>query len=178
MRYAARDQAPAPALTRASAPARPDVRAYSLAGTLRVAQLHPPVQCGDAAVAGRLIKHRIALYRTGKRFRIAFLLDLEGVEAGAQHEHELVAQHVAGGAQFALEAMALPQQPRLAVGAAVAEGRKYQRNCREPPEIGHEIVDVAVVRPDHAGLAGALGKRFGISKKPRRGDQDGALVRN
>src|ERR1700681_2679110 len=172
MRYAARDQARAPA------PARPDVQAYSLAGTLRVAQLHPPVQCGDAAVAGRLIKHRIALYRGGKGFRVAFLLDLEGVEAGAQHVYELVAQHLTGGAQLALEAMALPQQPRLAVGTAVAAGRKYQRHRREPAEIGHEIVNVAVVRPDHGGPSGAERKRFGVFEKSRSRDQDGAFAGN
>src|SRR3954453_9241183 len=80
---------------------------HSLSGTLRMAQLHAPMQRGDAAVAGRLIKHRIAFCGRGERLRIAFLLYLEGVEAGAQHEHELVAQHLAGGAQLAFVAMAL-----------------------------------------------------------------------
>jgi hypothetical protein len=64
-------------------------------------QLHPPVQRGDAAIAGRLVEHRVALGPCGERLRVAFLLHLEGVEAGAQHEHELVAQHLAGGAQLA-----------------------------------------------------------------------------
>src|SRR5712671_2575104 len=179
MRPEARDRAPQPAANRVrSAPIVPDVQARSLTGTLRMAQLHPPVKCGDPAIAGRLVEHRIALHRGGEGFRVALLLDLEGVEAGAQHEYELVAQHLTGGAQLAFESMALPQQPRLAVGTAVAEGRKYQRNRREPAEMGHEIVNVAVVRPDHGSPPGAARKCFGISKKSRGGDQDGALAGN
>src|SRR5262249_53699179 len=99
------------------------------------------------------------------------LLDIERIEAGAQHEHELVAQHLTGGAQLALIAMTLTQQARLAVGAAVAEGREYQRDQREPIEIWHEIVEVAVVRPDHADLTAALEQRLGIFEKARGGDQ-------
>src|ERR1700682_1743239 len=124
MRHEARDRAPRPTANpgrvRSVAVELPDVQACSLTGALRMTQLHPPVQRGNAAIAGRLIKHRIALYRGGERFRVAVLLDLERVEAGAQHEYELVAQHLTGGAQLAFEAMALPQQPRLAVGPAVA----------------------------------------------------------
>src|ERR1700747_3698092 len=116
------------------------------AGTLRMTQLHPPIERGDAAVAGRLVEYRIALHGGGERFRVAFLLHLKRVEAGALHEDELVTQHLAGGTELAVIAVALAQQPRLAVGAAVAKARKYQRNPRQPVEIGHEIVEVAVVR--------------------------------
>src|SRR3990170_624699 len=77
MRYVTQDQAPAPAAMRASSiRGGPDLRARSLAGTLRMAQLHAPVKCGDAAIAGRLVKHRIALDRGGKGFRVTLLLDL------------------------------------------------------------------------------------------------------
>src|ERR1700736_6355079 len=129
--HEARGRARLPATNREQElPAIPDVQARSLAGTFRMTQLHPPVQRRDPAIAGRLVEHRIALHGGGEGFRIAILLDLEGVETGAQHEYELVAQHLTGGAQLAFEAMTLPQQPRLAVGTAVAEGRKYQRNRR------------------------------------------------
>ena len=61
------------------------------------------LQRGDAAVAGRLVEHRVALHGRGERIGVGVLLHLEGVEAGARHEHELVAQHLAGGAQFAVD---------------------------------------------------------------------------
>ena len=53
---------------------------------------------------------------------------LERVEARAQHEEQLLEQHLADGAQLALEAVALAQQPRVGVGAAVAELRKLERD--------------------------------------------------
>ena len=58
--------------------------------------------------------------RLGERRGVGLLGHLEGVEAGAVQEQELVAQHLAGGAQLAAKAVALAQEPRLAVGAAVA----------------------------------------------------------
>src|SRR5664279_1513053 len=123
MRCGARDRAPRPKANPASepsAPVTPDGQKPSLAGTLRVAQLHAPVKCGKAAIAGRLVEHRVALGGVGKRLRVAFLFHFERVESGAQHEYELVAQHLSGGAQFAAKTIAFPQQPRLAVGAAAA----------------------------------------------------------
>src|ERR1700683_124873 len=123
-RREARDRVVAPTANRASephAPATPDGHNRSLAGTLRMTQLHTPMKCGEATIAGRLVEHRVALDGIGERLGVAFLLDFVGVESGAQHEHELVAQDLPGGAQFAAKAMALPQQPRLAVGSAIAE---------------------------------------------------------
>src|SRR4051794_480152 len=98
-----------------------DVGSRSLAGTLRMTQLHPPIERGDAAIAGGLVEHRIALGGRGERLGVAFFLHLKGVEAGAEHEHELVAQPLAGSTQLAFIPVALAQQTRLAVGAAVAE---------------------------------------------------------
>src|SRR3982074_625099 len=141
-------------------------------------QLHPPVQRGDAAITGRLIKHRITLYRSGKRFRVAFLLHFERIEAGAQHEYKLIAQHLTGGAQLALETMTFPQQPRLTVGTAIAESRKYQGDHGKPVEMGYEVIDVAIVRPGHAGLPNAARQRFRIFKKSRGRNQDGAIAWN
>src|SRR5665213_692732 len=106
----ARDPVFRPTACAANAPSAPptaEVQARSLARTLRMTQLHPAVQRGEAAIAGRLIEHRIALHRGGKGFGVAFLFDFEGIEAGAKHEHELIAQHLTGGAQLAPVAMAL-----------------------------------------------------------------------
>src|SRR5437588_591 len=79
-------------------------------------------------------------------------------------------------AAFSVIAMPLPQQARLAIGPAVAERRKHQRHRGQAVEIGHEIVEVAVVRPDHANLAGMPQDRAGILKEPRRWNQDCATA--
>src|SRR5215212_1202836 len=106
-------------------------------------QLHPPIERRDAAISGRLVEHRVTLHGLGEGVGVGLLLHLEGVETGARHEYELVAQHLAGGAQLAVIAMPLAQQARLAVGAAVTEGREYQRDRSETTEMRHEIVDGA-----------------------------------
>ena len=88
-------------------------------------QLHPPVQCCDAAIAGRLVEHRIALHGLREGFRIALLPDVERIETGAQHEHELVAQHLPDGAQFAaiVEALKQPEvSSRLAADGSTPVG--------------------------------------------------------
>ena len=72
--------------------------------------------------------------------------------------------------------MAFAQEPRLAVGAAVAEGRKHQRDRGQPIEIGHEIVEIAIVRPDHAELAGARQNGRDL-RETRRRNQDRAVAR-
>src|SRR6202011_869154 len=94
------------------APTTAGGRGCSQAGALRMTQLHPPVQRGDAAVAGRLVEHRVTFRRVGKSFGVAVLLDLECAESGPQHEHELVAQYLAGGAQLAAITVTFAQQPR------------------------------------------------------------------
>src|SRR6516225_5776255 len=132
-----------------------------------MSELHAPMQRREAAVAGRLIEHRVALGGLGKRLRIALLLHLKSVETGAQHEYKLIAQDLPGGTQLATPGEAFAQEARLTVGTAVAERRKHQRHRGEAAEMRHEIVDIAVVRPDHADLAGAPKQRFRIFQKPR-----------
>src|ERR1700756_3087905 len=98
----ARDRIPRPAANPPRppfAPPTPDAQTRSLAGALRMALLHPLVERGDAGIAGRLVEHRITLGGKRKRFRVAGLLHLKGVKTSAQHEYELVAQHLAGGTQ-------------------------------------------------------------------------------
>src|SRR6516162_10494285 len=81
-----------------------------------------------APVAGRLIEYAVARNLAGEDGRVGILLDLEGIETGAQQEHELVAQHVAGRAQLAAEFVGLAQKARLAIGAAVAEFGEFEGN--------------------------------------------------
>src|SRR5204863_9644537 len=102
-------------------------------------QLHAPVQRAEPAIAGWLIEHRIAPDCLVERLRIALLPDLERIEARAQHEDKLVAQHLSASAQLAIIAVALAQQAGLRVGAAVAKTRKHQRDRSKPVKIGHEI---------------------------------------
>src|SRR5580692_4604467 len=144
-----RDEAPHRAL-RPFFPQRPRpvsaARDHSLrlTRTLRVALLHPLMQRGNPSIAGRLIEYRVAFGAEREGFGVAFLPGFERIEAGAQHEQELIAQHLSGGAQFTLVAMALAQKPRLAIGAAVTEAWKYQRNHRKPVEKRQEVVEVAI----------------------------------
>src|SRR5215831_14605193 len=135
-------------------------------------ELHATMQRGETAIAGWLIEHRIALHGLGEGFGVALLLHLESVEAGAEHEHELVAQHLSRGAQLAAIVEALAQEARLAVGAAVAESRKDEPDRGDPIEMGHEVVDVAAVRPDHAELARTAQERLRILQEACGRHQD------
>src|ERR1019366_6059247 len=74
--------------------------------------------------------------------------------------------------------MAFPQQPRLPLGPPAAEGGAYQCDHRKPVEPGHEIIDIAIVRPDHAGSSDASRKRLRIPEKSHSGNQDGAIAGN
>ena len=116
----------------------PNCRSYTVSrdfGTC-VAALHPPPQRRHAAVGAGLIIHAVARQNLGEHPRVGRLLDVEGIEAGAHEKMELVAQHVAGGAQRAAEAVGLAQLPRLAIGAAVAEFGKVERDERQMAEPG------------------------------------------
>src|SRR3954451_18817276 len=82
---------------------------------------HLPAQCWSAAVARRLIERAIAARCIGESLDVRRLGHLEGVEARADEEQDRVAQHLPGAAKLAALAIALAQEPRLAVGAAVLE---------------------------------------------------------
>src|SRR5262249_60063526 len=105
---------------------------------------------GRPPVAGRLIEHAEASDRLGKGGGVSVLHDFKRVEAGADEKQELVAQHVAGGAQLATEAVLFAQLPRLTVRAAVLEGREHQRHQRKAIEMRHKLRYPAVVRPQTA----------------------------
>src|SRR5271170_1323180 len=109
--------------------------------------LYPPPRRGDAAIGTRLIDHAVARQDLGEDPRIGGLLHVEGIEAGAHQKVELVAQNIAGGAQRAAKAVLLAQKPRLAIGAAVAEFREFERKERDVAEPRRKLGDAAVVRP-------------------------------
>src|SRR5438477_1766858 len=74
-RDAALHQAPPPA-ARPERPRLPDARLHSRPCALRMALLVAPVQRRGAAIAGRLIEHRIAPRRLAERFGVGLLLDV------------------------------------------------------------------------------------------------------
>src|SRR2546427_350220 len=74
------------------------------------------------------------------------------VEAAALHLHQLVDQHVAGGADFALEAQALAQQAGLAEGAAIGELGKVEVDALHAGQIQREGIGV-IGRGDDGLLA-------------------------
>src|SRR5215469_1563777 len=78
---------------------------------------------------------------------------------------KLVAQHVAGGAQRAAKAIGFAQQPRLAIGTAVAEFRKLQRHQSEMAQPGRQFGNAAVVWPEHAKRSIAAAQRVSIGEK-------------
>src|ERR1700722_18486801 len=91
---------------------------------------------------------------------------------------ELIAQHVAGGPQRAAKAVSLAQQPRLAIGAAVAEFREMQRYQRQVAEPRLELRDAAIVRPQNAERAVAPDQRVGLRQKSLRRHDDRNAIRN
>src|SRR5262245_60985114 len=103
------------------------------------------------SIPGRLIEHAVTVHGLGERGCVGVLRQLEGVEAGTLQEKELVAQDLAGRTQLPAKGVTLAQEPRLAVGAAVAEIWKHEGNERDPVEIGRELSDLAVVGPHDAG---------------------------
>ena len=59
------------------------------------------------------------------------------------HEHHLIAQHVTGGAQFALESVTLAQQTGVGIRPAVGEFEKIQNDYFEAVHIVGDV-DLAV----------------------------------
>src|SRR3546814_21193836 len=82
--------------------------------------------CSSDLAAGRLVEEVEFGQRLAPGVDGVLVGHLEGIEAAAQHEQKLVAQHVADRAQLALEAVALAQQARIGIGTAVADARELQ----------------------------------------------------
>src|SRR5262249_59979550 len=101
---------------------------------------------------------------SSKRHRVGRLQNVECIEAGAQQEQELVAKDLAGSPQLSSKAITLAQHARLAVGAPVLVGRKYQGDEREVCEMRLELGDVAIVGPDHANRLIAAPEIVGIGE--------------
>ena len=77
------------------------------------------------------------------------------VKAAALHLHELVNQHIAGGAQLACKAQTAAQQKGLAVGAAIGEGWELQVDAGDAVQVERARVHVVGEFQD-AGFAGSL----------------------
>src|SRR5579862_5365282 len=88
-----------------------------------------------AMIRGRLIKHIELAKRLAPILFERTLADDKAIEATAPHEEQLVAQHIARGTQLALVAIAVAQQPRLRISAAIGEFRELQHDKVEAPEI-------------------------------------------
>ena len=128
----------------------PDFHVHrTLSRTFRIAPrtLQSPPQRRHAAVGAGLIDHAVARQQLWRTPRIGRLLHLEGIEAGADQEVELIAQHVAGGAQRAAKT--------VASRAAAAPG--YRRGRRGISEISSAI---SARWPSH-GSSSATRRSFG-----------------
>src|SRR5262245_27303171 len=132
----------------------------------------------DAAVAGRLEEYAVAPRRFLERLRVGGLDDVECIKTGAHQEQELVAQHLAGGAQLAAKREALAQNARLAVGAAILVRREHQRDQRKPRQVRLELGDIAAVRPDHADRILAAPELIGIGQETLCRHQDRPFLRD
>ena len=104
---------------------------------------------GHATVLGRLVNDAEQLARLRQSLAKAILLALEGVEAAAQHERELILQHVPNGAQLALVAQPAAQQTRLAVGSAIAELGEVQRDQAQLADVRRQLLDGVGVGERH-----------------------------
>src|SRR5688572_26112808 len=94
----------------------------------------------------RLAEHAEA----GQRFlRILALAQDERIEAAARQEEQLVAEDVADGAQLALPAVALAQQPRRGKAAAIAHLGEVHRHYLEVSKVAGDCSRLLVaVQPD------------------------------
>ncbi len=102
------------------------------------------------------------------------LRHFEGVEAAALHEEELVAQHLPDRAQLALVAVALAQQARIAIGAAVGEFGKFERDQREAGDVAGDRGGMLPGLELDADRRAARQKLVLLALPPLETDDDGA----
>jgi hypothetical protein len=79
--------------------------------------------------------------------------DRERIESALAEEVELVALHVADGAELPGVVIALAQEPRVRVAAPIGELRKVDRDQRQPGDVGCERLRVLVGREPYARFA-------------------------
>src|ERR1700722_4783406 len=87
---------------------------------------------------------------------------LEAVEAAARHEKQLIAAHVAGGTQLALEIPPLAQQACLRVAAPLAGPGKLRADQREARQIRCQPFNFVGGRQHYPQAAAALGPSIGL----------------
>ena len=66
-------------------------------------------------------------------------VDFQRIETAAMHRPILIAQHVAHGANFAVEAQPVLQQTGIGIGPSVGELGEFQRDNLKPREIVAQI---------------------------------------
>ncbi len=111
--------------------------------------------------------------------------DLEGVEAAALHQLNLVAEHFADGADFTGEAMTVAQQAREGKGASVAIFRKRESDHRKALDVLGDRIEprarfdayaqrhirtverVALLHPPVEGKDDVTGNRRGLAVRQR-----------
>ena len=82
-------------------------------------------------------------------FEILVGAQCEGIDAATLHEEELVEQHVADGADFALITVALAQQTGARIAAAIGEFREVDADHGQATEVGGKRCRIFVaVEPD------------------------------
>jgi hypothetical protein len=77
------------------------------------------------------------------------------IKTRALHLHELVDQHIAGGAQLALKAQSAPQQKGLAVSAAIGEFGEIQVDAANTLQVQRARINVVRYR-QHSGRVNNL----------------------
>ena len=88
---------------------------------------------------------------------------------------ELVAQHIADGADFALVAMALAQEPRIGIGTAIAIDRKFERDHRKLVEIVRDGRGLLTAFQAHTEQCVARRQRVALLLPALEADDDRAI---
>src|SRR5436305_4798971 len=89
-------------------------------------------------------------------------------------EHDLIAQHVTGGAQFAGIFEALAQEPRRRIGAAIGISGDIEYDQREALEIVFESVEVFACAQNKAERRIPRNERVAVCDKARLRDDSAA----
>ena len=149
---------------------------FARAHDLRLARRrHAIGERRGAPVRGVLIGDAEILEGPRRRLGVAAGREGEGVEAGPGEIEELVAQHLADGAQFARPAITAAQQRADRIAAPVGEFREIDGDEREPGEMVLEDRGVFGRTEPDAGAAGTRAQRIAMGDPVGGRDDDVAL---
>jgi hypothetical protein len=100
-------------------------------------------------------------------------LDSKRVETRAQHEMQLLQQHITDGAHLALEAVPIAQQAGVGIGAPVTKGGKLQRHQRQRRQVIGDQIRRLVTAQLHADGITPREQRFPMLLPLLDTDDDG-----